>query len=246
MFSALGVPTLALVENMSFFDGTDGTRHYPFGKGIQDFVETMSEISPENICQLPLSSTTNDATDEGTPLTLSRPEDAVAELEAMSKLARIVSRELLKQPFLSESSGGKVSFDEGHEMFDLSSIQLSLDGGDFLLRAFAEQGAVQRRIAANDLRARDPKTGETIRRGQDLHDSPSDTKIRGMVEIHRSQSMKGTNASPDRLEKKGKVGFEVVWGDGSKFIYSRRALAIAAGGRLHNIHASAANKRFDS
>jgi len=33
MFSALGVPTLALVENMSFFDGTDGTRHSPFGKG---------------------------------------------------------------------------------------------------------------------------------------------------------------------------------------------------------------------
>jgi hypothetical protein len=230
MFSELGVPTLALVENMSFFECGDGTRHYPFGKGFMAFVDTMIDINTENVCQLPISSAANEATEQGVPLTLSRPSNAIAELEAISQLARIVSRELLKLPYRLETRGA-VSFDDASEIFELSSMQLSLDGENFLLRAFTERGAVQRRIAAKDLRSRDPKTGLTLQGDEEL--SPAKAKGAGMVELHRSRALQGAHKSPNRLEKKGRFGFEVTWDDGSKSIYSRRAIAMSAGGRVH-------------
>jgi hypothetical protein len=37
---------------------------------------------------------------------------------------------------------------------------------------------------------------------------------------------------PKSVEKKAKVGYEVTWGDGAKYIYSRHAIALAAGGVL--------------
>jgi NUBPL iron-transfer P-loop NTPase len=232
MFSELGVPTLALVENMSFFECAEGKRHYPFGQGIQDFADTVGDINTENICQLPLSLAANDAAERGVPWTLSRPSNAVAELEAMTQLARIVSRELLRLPFRPESSTGVVTFDDAPEMFELSSMQLCLEGGDFLLRAFTEQGAVQRRIAPEDLRARDPRTGETLHGTGEASPALADTKVSRKVKIHRNDAFEGGRESPDRVEKKGKVGFEVTWGDGAKYIYSRRAIAMAAGGRV--------------
>lgn len=233
MFSELGVATLAMVENMAFFDCEGGTRHYPFGKGIQEFMSAMDEIRPDNICQLPISSYANDATEDGLPLTLARPAQAETELAAMSQLARIVSSELLKLPFRPESSVGVAVFDDATEKFELSSIQLSLENGTFLLRAFSEEGAIQRRISPHDLRSRDPKTGVVIDDDEDNKVDSASEKGRGMVEIHRAGATKGGQRnSPERLEKKGKVGFEVTWGDGAKYIYSRRAVTMAGGGKV--------------
>ncbi len=36
MFAKLSVPCVAVVEKMSFFDGQDGQRYYPFGRGSGD------------------------------------------------------------------------------------------------------------------------------------------------------------------------------------------------------------------
>ena len=39
MFARMAVPCAAVVENMSFFDGHDGTRYHPFGTGSGDRVQ---------------------------------------------------------------------------------------------------------------------------------------------------------------------------------------------------------------
>ena len=234
MFTTLGVPILAMVENMSFFECPEGTRHYPFGNGFKIFVESMTQINADNVCQLPLSLATNCAVEQGVPFALSRPTNAISELEAISQLGRIVSRELLKLPFRSTGTGDVFSFDDAPEMFELPSAELTLEGGNLWLRAFTERGAVKKRIAAKDLRERDPRSGEILQNEHNPYQSPPDAKRAGMVLVHRARANEVTQKPPERLEKKGKVGFEVSWDDGSRLIYSRRAIVMAAGGRLYN------------
>lgn len=235
MFSELGVPTIAMVENMSYFECEGGTKHYPFGKGFKTFMEDVEigNMNRENVCQLPISSAANDANDVGIPLSLSRPEAARSELEALSRLARIVSKELLTLPFRPENSSGSVSFEDNSETFELSSIQLSLDGDAFLIRAFSENGAVQKRFPPKDLRRRDPKTGSILEELREEEDKPPVKSKLGMVEIHRAGAMKDTSKDvPESVAKKSKVGYEVTWSDGAKYIYSKRAIVLAAGGKV--------------
>jgi hypothetical protein len=193
----------------------------------------IGSMNRENICQLPISSSANDANEEGVPLSLSRPAAASSELDAMSRLARIVSKELLTLPFRPENSSGTLSFEDNPETFELASIQLSLDGDAFLLRAFSENGAIQKRVSPKELRGRDPKTGTSLdEAGQEDDKPPVKSKV-GMVEIHRSGAMKDSSKDiPEKVEKKAKVGYEVTWSDGAKYIYSRRAITMAAGGKV--------------
>lgn len=184
---------------------------------------------------MPISAAANDANEEGVPLSLSRPSCATKELDALSQLARIVSKELFRLPYRPENSNGVVAFDGNQKLFELASIQLNLDGEAFLLRAFSENGALQKRFPPKALRARDPKTGAVVETEQ-APEEPLPSSRAGMVEIHRAGKIKSTGGKdlPERVEKKGKVGYEVVWGDGAKYIYSRRAIAMAAGATLVN------------
>ena len=214
-----------------------GGIHFPFGKGFEEFMDDIGkgDLHRNNVCRLPISSAANDANEEGIPLSLSRPPSASTELEALRNLAHIVSRELLRLPYKPESSIGTVSFEESTESFELSSIHLSLDGDRLVVRAFSENGAVQKRFHPKELRSRDPKNGLLLDLASNEFENEPSTKKMGKIEIHRTSSAKADGKDVVKnLEKKGKVGYEVTWGDGSKFIYSRRAIAFAAGGRLIN------------
>jgi NUBPL iron-transfer P-loop NTPase len=103
MFTSLGVPTLAVVENMSYFEVSlhifisfdeqktnrhteqsdlyskdeRGKKYHLFGKG---FIEgnashdVMTQLVPSDaVVQVPISLITNDANDSGKPLTMTRP-----------------------------------------------------------------------------------------------------------------------------------------------------------------------------
>ena len=188
MFGALGVPTLATVQNMSYFDCEGGSRHYPFGKGIIDANRETgdSNISPLEavgidssvIVQLPISPLTNGANDSGEPLCLERPSDGEAELQAFEGLAKVVSQEmLLLQHGLSRmkntdnsansgSSDAVVTFDSGAgQKFDVASLHMSVDSSDaksFAVRLFSDAGAWQGKVDGMTLRSIDPKTGERM------------------------------------------------------------------------------------
>jgi Mrp family chromosome partitioning ATPase len=249
MFNNMGIETVAMVENMSYFECETGRKHYPFGRGftgdesVTNKILGINALKSENICQLPISETANNCNDTGVPICLSRPENAKKELEAFQKLAKIVSRELFPPTFRAASSEGMVIVED--EKFDLSKIHLSEVKGSLLIRFFSETGALQKRIPSQNLYALDPKTGVAI-------DDKSSTSItiekkqvrknnddESMVSIYKAASSSPCNTDrdrvklvPDRIEEKGLVGFEITWSSGERFIYKRSVIAIAAGGIL--------------
>ncbi len=75
----LQVPTMAIVENMSYFLCDHGTKHRPFGRGRTAELAAITNISPERaIFQLPLSAELNSAAESGNPTVLSAPDSSEA------------------------------------------------------------------------------------------------------------------------------------------------------------------------
>jgi hypothetical protein len=184
----------------------------------------------DKVCQLPVSSLANEANDSAAPLCLARPAAATTELLAFERLARIVSKELLQLPHRSSSeTHGFVTFDGNIEKFEVSSIELTSSEGLLVVRAFSESGALQIRIAPDELKTRDPKSGEKLK--DSVSDESTEDDGGDGITIYRAKK-RVDKAVPERIEKKASVGYEVVWNDGAKYIYSRRALAVAAGGKV--------------
>ena len=212
MFTSLGVPTLAVVENMAYFECDGGGKHYPFGKGVL-------EESMKNVFQLPISTLTNDANDCGNPLALARPSEAYAELKIIGELADAVARELfLAQHGRSDSSietsqHHKVIFPNASadDEFDVASTHLTVTKEGFVARFFSEKGAMQVPIPASSLRVRHPKTGEI------------------MEAIDAGMVQKSPKLLPAKLDPKGRYGYAIEWADGATIIYSMLSIARAAG-----------------
>jgi len=179
MFDSLGVPTLAVVENMAYFKCEGGAKHYPFGKGL-DIEFLASKIMTENtsnqppIIQLPISELTNSSNDSGTPITLLRPPNAKKEVSAFDKLAKIISESLLQQHYKeyhgknesSDNDGFRYSTIDIHgKAWDVSSLQLTLDivNERFIVRLYSDTGATELGIFAEDLRLTHPKTGALMK-----------------------------------------------------------------------------------
>jgi Mrp family chromosome partitioning ATPase len=213
MFTSLGVPTLAVVENMSYFVCDGGGKHFPFGNGIL-------EENIKNVFRLPISTATNTANDSGNPLTVGRPIHAAEELYVMEKLGKTVARELLLSQHGQSGAiqeGGsrphKIVFpsSEADDEFDVASTHLAVSPEGFVARFFSDKGAMQVTIPATSLRARHPKTGEILEDEED-----------GMVK--RSQRL-----LPAKLDPKGRYGYAVEWADGATIIYSMLSIGKAAG-----------------
>jgi hypothetical protein len=152
-------------------------------------------------------------------------------LLAFEKLAKIVSRELFRLPYRDDGDLNYVTFKGGDEKFDLSSIRLSKDKDNLLVKVISEGGALQKRLNSRDLRNRDPRTGNML----DGVDEPSNNDgADDMVKVYKASSQEKVtpDVTPKTVEKKAKVGYEVAWSDGATFIYSQRAIAKAAGGVL--------------
>ena len=94
MFDSLNIPTIGVVENMSYFlcDNCD-KRHYPFGKGAKEYLETQYGF--RDTLQLPLHSMLTTACDHGVPLVLADPNHAVS--QAFDQLAQTVLKRITEQ-----------------------------------------------------------------------------------------------------------------------------------------------------
>lgn len=92
MFDDLKVPTLAIVENMSYFNcGTCNTEHKIFGSGHTE--QLKSQFGIKNSFNLPLLPEVSKFSDSGVPAVLALP-DGVEIVEQYSSIARSVMTEL--------------------------------------------------------------------------------------------------------------------------------------------------------
>jgi len=247
MFNAMGVPTLALIQNMAYLDHK-GERIYPFGKGLQE--HTALNIPKERIISMPLSMTLNDANESGTPLcVMTQPDDSAhLELNLYENIASNVSKEL----FLLQHGYDTISKEEKHisihgRLFDVSSLYLSANNEKkkFKIRLFTKEheyltGAAALEVDINgyDLRVLDPKTGNLDSHVLNDGHSPRTSTVQSFQKVNQIEisHIKKNNDDyakqwklfPVTLEKKGKYGYAVHWNDGATIIYSMKSLAQVA------------------
>jgi hypothetical protein len=192
---------------------------------------------------MPISTHTHEANDAGEPLCLVRPEAAAVELDAFQLLAENVSRELLKIHYGATETQGVVMLQDGDatDKFGISSVHLNVDVANksFSVRLFSASGAVQKRVSAAGLRARDPKTGNVLDDSpfkKHLRDETSSGSSSSSVTVHKTTSAATEkdhpSLSPTKVVKKGRYGYAVQWADGATIIYSKLSIAIAAGGTI--------------
>jgi len=182
----------------------------------------------------------NDSVDNATPLTQSRPKEAGKLLDSFHDLSNIVARELLLLQYGAPSEDHEhVVFDNETNHFSLSTVTLAIDKAKdkFAVRLFSDTGAIQKNVSPAQLRSRDPKTGELIRDspyldqdgiGGEQHAEMSDP----MVTRTRATRKRSPSVIPTKVERRGRYGFAVEWGDGATIIYSLKCLATAAGGEV--------------
>ena len=91
MFDKLKVPTIAVVENMSFYEcGSCGEREYLFGRGARQ--KLIDQYGYENTFEIPIQAQVSVDGDSGKPHVLTHPESPIAQI--FRDLATDVDREV--------------------------------------------------------------------------------------------------------------------------------------------------------
>jgi len=264
MFTSLGVPTLAVVENMAYLDlpksnaddGTKPEKYYMFGKKASN---QLMEDAP--VYSLPLSAALNECNEDGTPLMLKRPANKVtSEIETFEELGERVSSELLCLQYGKDKEEYTVTFASEDETFDLSTLVLQFQksmgkddnsSSSLTARFVSYSKAIKRKFLPASLRTVDPKTGDVLKDSPFLEyvetapDGASDNKggidpvitrtgAGGEARATTSTNKRPPSILPVTVERRGRYGFAVEWGDGATIIYSMKAIARAAGGKVRH------------
>lgn len=156
MFAKLEVPCVAVVENMSFFDGNDGTRYYPFGEGSGERIQR--EFGLPNLVRFPIVPDLSSAGDGGKPLVVKDPTSHTS--QAYLDLGAAVVREVAK---LQKVSRNAVRWDE-----ELGLLVFKDNSRDNQREIFLDAATVRR----NDTSASSINewTGEKMLRDEDVPD----------------------------------------------------------------------------
>ena len=152
MFDLMKVPTVAVVENMSYFVcGNCNEKHEIFGSGAMR--KLVEQYGFEQTLALPMDPEVTAHCDEGNPIVVAKPDSPVS--EKYRELADVVIQEISKTLY-SEEREPEVKFEAGR------GILFSVDGAEG-------------EISASDLRRRcrcaacvNEMTGEKMLRDEDV------------------------------------------------------------------------------
>jgi len=165
MFEAVQVPTLGVIENMSYFvcDNCD-KRHTPFGEGA--LARLTEQYGLENTFKLPLLPEISAFCDEGRPAVLIQPDSELT--KSYSEIAEITVREVSKI-----ENGGikppKVEYqkDKGIVVTEANQIARFIDPADLRRRCTCAA-------------CKDEHTGEAILKPEQVPDDVFPTSINKM------------------------------------------------------------------
>lgn len=125
MFARVGVPCVAVAENMASFKGDDGRVYYPFGTGAGERI--AKEFGIPRVVRFPIDPKLAAAGDSGIPLVASDPACDVA--QAMMELGGAVVRELAVASVRTEE-GGRPGGAGGARA--RGRLEFDPEGGDFV------------------------------------------------------------------------------------------------------------------
>lgn len=132
MFDKVNVPTVAVIENMSWFQPEpEGPVYYPFGKGAKDRLVELYGFT--NTAEMPILPELTAACDRGRPLVLDDPQGIAAGIyrELCDELVREISRirfGVIETPklYFDPEQGILISLPDGTESM-ISPIDLRLE-----------------------------------------------------------------------------------------------------------------------
>lgn len=204
-----------------FSKASDGSRHYPFGKGHSHI--TKIGLDDSHIFHVPISSRINDSNDKGTPISLARPEEASGELSVFANIGRIVAKDLflLQDQAKHNSCNLSVLFkDKPNVVFDMHSIHLQVDHSDkaFVARFYSDEGAYEIRLSGDVLYSMTENVSSLSSSGDSLIAQENLTHA----------AFDKPKLFPCNVDRKDD-GFVVHWANGAHLFYSKHLIAKAAG-----------------
>ncbi|NBV83002.1 DUF971 domain-containing protein [bacterium] len=164
MFDRMKVPTVAVVENMSYFNCDNCTeRHYPFGRGaLQSLV---NEFGFKNTLEFPIHPDVSPAGDSGTPYVIEYPYSEVGKL--FTQLSESVVREISRIRH-GQMIAPKV------ELYEPNTVVISIGDRQY------ELPARDLRLNCRCARCEDEFTGRTLIQADDI---PGDVLPVGMSPV---------------------------------------------------------------
>ena len=212
MFHELDVPTLAVVENMSFFECDRGVRYRPFGDGHARELREQFHLDESQLFELPLSAATADANERALPLTLPAPvpDDEVDAATAAPAGTERAVYDALARRVIEDVYRRQHRVDRPGELPRATRVEHK-HGRGIVMRVFEDDVAREYAISPVELRLRDPRTGRRLGDDAEAHARvPQDVK-------------------PKKITPKGSYGHAIEWSDGHKgVIYRNEALLWAA------------------
>jgi len=91
MFNKVKIKILGLVDNMSFFEGSDGKKYNIFGEGGVE--KTAKEFNKKFLGKIPINTDLRESADLGLPLTLKQPDHKISKI--YSDIAKKITETLI-------------------------------------------------------------------------------------------------------------------------------------------------------
>lgn len=164
MFDTVKVPTLAVVENMSYFVcGNCKEKHYPFGTGAMTRLKELYGI--ENAFEIPMSAEISGSSDTGEPTVVTHGDEGLGFYytnlagAVVREVARIENKAIV-QPTVQYVKGKGIEVTRGDET------------------RFVDPADLRRRCACAG--CRDEYTGERILKAEDVPDNVMPVEIEKM------------------------------------------------------------------
>ena len=91
MFDKTKIKILGLVDNMSFFEGSDGKKYNIFGEGGVE--RTAKEFNKKFLGKIPINTQLRESADLGLPLTFKKPDHEISKI--FSEIAKKITQDVL-------------------------------------------------------------------------------------------------------------------------------------------------------